>query len=85
VCKLIEHKSKESEEQNEGINTKLFLDLLLVEAKDFFLNFEGTCFHFVHFNCCLFIYNECSSLLISIYIYESRVVICTLGELGILS
>jgi hypothetical protein len=37
VCELIECKNKESEEQNEGINTKLFLDLLLVEAKENFV------------------------------------------------
>jgi hypothetical protein len=36
-CELIECKNKESEEQNEGINTKLFLDLLLVEAKENFV------------------------------------------------
>ncbi len=37
VCESIECKNKESEEQNEGINTKLFLDLLLVEAKENFV------------------------------------------------
>jgi len=37
VCELIECKNKESEEQNERINTELFLDLLLAEAKENFV------------------------------------------------